>query len=144
MTSSSCHFFQFKSESALGIYFLKHSSGWYIGEASPSWDISCSCVYVVRPSSVAGVNWSAQCSDSQSPTTPLPPPYPSAQRWVHHALLELMWKWSGATARPRADASVKSAAGEVCQAWVRLSPGGENNVRCGRCNLQRWWHCLKK
>lgn len=21
---------------------------------------------------------------------------------------------------------------------------GENNVRCGRCNLQRWWHCLKK
>ena len=61
-----------------------------------------------------GVNWSAQCSDSQFP--------PSAQRWFHHALLELMWKWSGATARPGAAASVKSAAGEVCRAWVRLSP----------------------
>lgn len=22
--------------------------------------------------------------------------------------------------------------------------GSENTVRCGRCNLQRWWHCLKK
>jgi len=34
-----------------------------------------------------------------------------------------MWKWSGATARLRADTGVKSAAGEVCRAWVRLSPG---------------------
>lgn len=55
-----------------------------------------------------------------------------------------MWKWSGVTARPGAGASVKSNRQWSVSGWSVPVTREENNVHCGRCNLQRRWHCLKE
>lgn len=64
--------------------------------------------------------------------------------WFSHPSVELMWKWSGVTVRPGAGASVKSNRQWSVSGLSVPVTREERNVRCGRCNLQCRWHCLKR
>ena len=135
-----CYFFlQFKGLVNEHSRFISKSSfGRYIGGASPSWDISCSCVCDVRPSSVRG--W----IEVHSVVILNPHPHPPSTTLISTCFTGVNVKMKRCYSETRGWRQREERRWWSVSGLSASVTRGENNVRCGRCNLQRWWHCLKK